>query len=1543
MAASEILLATVGKVWGFVKGPIGRLYTKHKSKKRAFKGENIFDQGDYYQLVNREIQRLSIARDLPVELQSEQCRKWLVKAENFKLFAKVFLARWAQRTDIAGNAEEQLAIDYEQCTDETRKLASGRVELAINFVYGQLTATDDGVQSLQLACNQLIAGEIFVSRQAVPPIPPSEDEIPLLKAMAETILSSAEHTWRIPQYVAPLSLEMHIPENVDEVFSTNISKLVAAMQSGENIVIYGSGGIGKTTLLLGMCRTCLNKGGRVPIYIDVAAWCKKQIGLLEYVTTLPAAVSNGVNQARLAKFAEAGKLVIMLNGWNETSPRFKLDCIRDLTDLMTMAGSLNIVVVSRSNIDVPNIDYSKHIEVRGLSWEGQRAIVEEGLDNEQSESVLELLGRNNHLRHSARSPLILNGLISQFNKGITDGHGSEYDILRSTVDAFEGDEQRSLILSSEPIDNNHQVYLEEIACFLTNNQTVNCSREEALTALSLASKQLVVKGQISVPANLLSVLNILSSHHLLHIDNDIVRFAHQRYQEFFAARRLLSVCLATTQSLASIIEFLNQTAWDDAVDLVISKLVSAESFAKARIKLIRAGVDLDIGLACDLIGACSFGKSDDEELHDYIVERVNLLAGSNVDEVRYLGVAYQIASRLPVFADQLWNLLEDDSQQNRLRLYRLNATEISILQLGENAGVRISKWPTDRCVEFVTETAKNPDNYDYLVKLAKEDPDQNIRSAAISVFPWEYPASDVPIKVLLNAPLDVLTNYEAISCVKYYSEMGDDVKEILQRLKSFSANKIPFRSQVELALAFPHEFGLLYQEAILQRLEDHDHYMHHSELLKIAQTYFPECVFELAKEMAFKKKPSSPQDQVLRYQPFPPLWVATCLQNSSKNLKNEIFQGLLCLLSDEQDASHLDEKIFGPLASSDQIKECLNLLVQHNGDVCRKVSDEARDRIRKIEHILASAEGVELIGVVKKFGEEASYDEASLMLKFLNLRIESEGPGEVIKKWRPSTGDVSELISILSEKEETVLDSQDLVRIYLCSIASHVDPLKFMPFIVESCQQHLVKWDNYRDRMANWSKEQKGSRPINPMYTNSLKAAVSRCGKDALPDLLSMLNHAGASDLIIGSMVRILNEPWIRKKESHMSGISSAIQEGKERRKQGLVNRQPEIALQPLTDQVAKELGKKLTKKISEYHEQRKHNKQFDPRVAEHPVGHLAVLLAGISSPEIIEPINLALVSGLMNVYHSANAIEGLIRQGLILDDKKMITHLEELFENSNDKDWYNDHERYEMTCIVRLLLSVEQIDQLSKPVDYYLDRWKKFSSINDIIQGVGSINSEAAWEILASLESEIIGVGRLSNEYAGAIINVLNKNNITYFFEKIVDRTFFEYCSDRWELKRIAKKLIGLLKENPRLVEDFTTLCGDVRSPFADVLVVNVLPEIEGTDYLFHKYLIDAVDDGRAVNANMPAFHAITSLFNLNIPAGSNSYEIIQRASNDIKRKIFLRAKGSGEIANGCKWLLAHIELERREFGRPKDEIRHPEPKDNTRWDDIFINDVAH
>ena len=452
-------------------------YTRHKASKKAMQGENLASQGSLHNLVKKELEKLALRNDLPQEFQSDQFRAWLRHDDNVERFVEVIIARAGDSPDISKRAEELLAEEYERVTQETRKLAPGRIELAVSYVYGQITATEDGKKALQLALEQRSAAHITRLGHPEKAQFTSNTDLSRVKAMALDLIEAGKRSWKIPRFIAPLTLEAHERQDDREPHPTDASEIISAIEAGESLVLFGEGGVGKTTFLLDLSTSCLNSNRRIPLYVEAAVWARTNASLLDYLTRLPSARAKDVTTEELVHLAETGRLVIMLNGWNEMAASSKLDCRDGLIHLTTMAQALSFVVASRTSSDVPNLPNAKHIEIRGLTWQGQSAVIWAELGEAGAIPLLKLLAKDTRLRHAGRSPLILRGLIAKARKGDV-ASSSVFDLLAATVQAFEEDDQRNLVLSVSPVDGYQSVYLEELACFLTDRLTINCSRRK---------------------------------------------------------------------------------------------------------------------------------------------------------------------------------------------------------------------------------------------------------------------------------------------------------------------------------------------------------------------------------------------------------------------------------------------------------------------------------------------------------------------------------------------------------------------------------------------------------------------------------------------------------------------------------------------------------------------------------------------------------------------------------------------------------------------------------------------------------------------------------------------------------------------------------------------------------------------------------------------------------------------------------------------------------------------------------------------------------
>ena len=431
--------------------------------------------------------------------------------------------------------------------------------------------------------------------------------------------------------------------------------------------------------------------------------------------------------------------------------------------------------------------------------------------------------------------------------------------------------------------------------------------------------------------------------------------------------------------------------------------------------------------------------------------------------------------------------------------------------------------------------------------------------------------------------------------------------------------------------------------------------------------------------------------------------------------------------------------------------------------------------------------------------------------------------------------------------------------------------------------------------------------------------------------------HPSAMELIPRAIARIVNLPWAAKQERLLSSLNTDIQEGEQRRKLNRELRQPDNSFQNWTDEAAKVLGQKLTELVTGFLDKKSGDEKWNAREAEYSVGRLAGLVASIPSPAIVESVHLALASGLMDLFGTVGALRGLLHQGLNISDSAVVRQIETLYEQVGNSKWHDESSRYAMSELSELLFCVVPPSLLSKPMGYYLRQWQRFSHPSQIVHRLGAIHSEAAWSGILELGRELAEKGRPSEEVVSALVSALTPQHLPDFFVLIADGTLFAWCHNDWTLERLAPKVAAVLYETTDQIEDFIQACQQVQTPLADTLVGEVLSNLKGCEEAHQRLLLGALDSGRAVHPSLPAYQMLRGMFTHNEPINNAQYEVIPKSSNLLRAKLYGRAKASGPIADGCRSLLADLELGRREAGRPDDEPRHPAPEEGVAWTDVL------
>lgn len=1499
-------------------------FAKRTARNRAMQGEDLASQGSLERIVRAELIKFAASSALPQELQNDSFRAWLLTEECIERFVEVLIAQAGGDPALAQRARDDLARRYEQTTGETRKLATGPLNLVVSLVYGQLRATEPAREALDSALALRSAAELYGLRHRDLRRFPTDDDLQRLRTVSARLIEAGRAAWKMPAFVAPLTLEAQEDNDDKEARPVTTVQLVEAIEDGENLILFGDGGIGKTTFLLELALLCTRKQGRrAPLYVDAAIWARSGVSVLDYLASTPPAQALAVTSGDLAKFAANGSLVLLVNGWNEIPAERRSFCHETFQILTTTAPALAVAIASRTAHDTASLRSPRRIIVRGLTWQGQSAVIRSELSAGSADALLEVLAKDTRLRHAARSPLILRGLIAQAQAG-GETSSNVYDLLGAVVATLEGDEKRTFTLTQAPVFGMQTRYLEELACGLNARGTTNLSCGEALSAIGTAAAQMVEERLLGAFPQPTSVLDVLANHHVLHVQDGLVRFAHQRFQEYFGAARLLRAVGSAADSTRRLVDAVNEPAWADSLELVAEKLKAPGGSGGARVRLVQAAEAVDLAYACDLAGLCGLAETDDAALHVRLVSRVNELGSSPLREVKDLAIACQIASRLPAFAETLWALLESDEQQTRLHSHRLNGSRVSLPQLGPRAEARINAWPAARRSEFLHEIATDSDNYEFIVRAAVADPEPDVRAAAISALLWSYPASTAGINAWLNAPLEVQTKHDLVGYIEYELEQGFADDQIRKQLRVIGASEISDTARLHLALAFPAEVGATAVDVVLARLRSEERQGRPEQLVSIAKAYAPERLRALALELVASQRGT-------------PQWVGELLLGETREMREIAFEtAWKALMAGE--VRRLSPELVGSLSSMAQTRRSVAAWLRHCAKLRTNLSDADRERGDEVGYLLAHAPGEDLLGVVMEFGAQASYEE-SVELAELLLRRVSRGEGFVSSevRWLPKPEQFSRLFDLFSSKREDARNPQDRLFTLLACIASYVAPAEFGPLLLEALRRHLDAWTAYRALLDEWLKRPSSPRPNNPSLGNYIVSALTRWGMDALPGVLKLLSHPNSSDLVPQAIGRIATLPWASTKKQAFSSVNTDIQEGRQRRDAGCVLHQPSPAFQPLTDDAARALAELLNVEVDRQLAERQANPKWNARQGEYQVGNLVGVLSNLPSVEIIAPVTRALGSGLLGLYGFVGAVRALTRQGWVFSDAGVVGEFEALYERETSLAWVHESTRYTLAEFSQLMFLVEPPTLLKLPLSHYLSQWQRFADPSEVIRALGDMRTERAWPLLLSLGTELSTKGKTPEDLPYALASALSSTHFAAFARLVADGTLFSWCRDALTAERIAPVVAEVVKDDPGHMASLIDSWRKSASPLADALIATVLAILDAGDQKRLEIGLEALDAGRANHPNMPAYRMLKHLFKLQIPLGENQFEVYPKACNRLRFELYRRAKVSGDVGLAARRILAALECGRRGGERPIDEPRHPDLGDGLPWTSVF------
>jgi hypothetical protein len=526
-----------------------------------------------------------------------------------------------------------------------------------------------------------------------------------------------------------------------------IGELPLAVEVAPEVTIIAPAGTGKTTTLLQLADHVLARNAIIPLFFRLGDWSAGSLGLLASVHERRA--FRDVGRVDLELLAERGRLLLLLDGWNEIDAAAQRKLRIEIDKVRREFPDVRIIVTTRRQmLDVPIS--GPRVEIEQLSEDQQLDIARQGY-GDAGEKIVDSAWRENGLRELIARPLYLNSLLSVASGGFAPTTNEE--VLRLFVERHERAADHAEALHAV-LTGWHTELLTALAIKMTAAGTTTLSDMEARSVVAATVSDLRQQGQLTVPPEPNAVLDILTSHHtLLRAGNGAISFQHQQFQEWYASRSVYALMRASADGDVVALERLrfdifDQPAWEEGILFAVDRLSRESDGTSILAKGVMDVLPIDPMLAAEMVYRSSTSvwevvKADIQAF----VERWHKPGEAD------RAVRFMIMTGRPDFESLIWPLASSEESQIQLPTLR-GAPRFRPAVLGADLQTKVATLPEPQREHLLALIASESgiDGMDLATDLAIADPSPKIQAEVVQYL--QFRRADRHVTRLLNNALD---------------------------------------------------------------------------------------------------------------------------------------------------------------------------------------------------------------------------------------------------------------------------------------------------------------------------------------------------------------------------------------------------------------------------------------------------------------------------------------------------------------------------------------------------------------------------------------------------------------------------------------------------------------------------------------------------------------------------------------------------------------------------------------------------------------------
>lgn len=602
---------------------------------------------------------------------------------------------------------------------EWKRTAEERAFTAIAMAPSSLERASKVTMELDEADRELIRGLGL----------PTHDDIEAvtmrLRAAAKEDIQAFKGMREWPSHSIPLNLRTKDRRGIHAV---SVAGVAAAFEVVSEISVVAGPGTGKTTTLVQVADAILSSNAAIAVFVPLSEWSSRTDGIFQSLTRRNA--FHGFREQHFMLFAFYGRLVLLLDGWNELDSASRTRAICEFNALRRDYPLLGMAVSTRRQARAVPVA-GPMIEIEALS-EQQQIEIARAIRGNEGEALLDHAWRTPGVRELISIPLYLNALLAYAKCGTIPT--TKEEVLRLFVTEHEISPDKAEVLERELLGV-HRNLLEALAVEATQaaNTTIQDGRAKAI--ISQAEDRLVAAGQITSRPQPITVLDVLVNQHTIIRpgEGSGVSFQHQQFQEWYASfgvERLMLAAEVGDVTARKMLDFdvLNMPTWEEPILFACDRLSRADKTGPGAIAAaVLRTLSIDPLLSAEMIYRASSAA------WDIIKDEVIAFA----DRWHKLGrvdraIGFMITTGKPEFAPYIWPLITDPDTQVHLSALRA-ARRFRPSVLGSDVQVRIAVLPEQIREHVIAEIATESgfDGIELATKLAKADSSACVQFAVI--------------------------------------------------------------------------------------------------------------------------------------------------------------------------------------------------------------------------------------------------------------------------------------------------------------------------------------------------------------------------------------------------------------------------------------------------------------------------------------------------------------------------------------------------------------------------------------------------------------------------------------------------------------------------------------------------------------------------------------------------------------------------------------------------------------------------------------------